>query len=162
MSLNNETRRSSSPMARCLISLLGLLPVSTHNEAGHTRLTSITVYSGARAFELLDEEERKFTLNTKVRYAPRAYEWILNCKATDDALTIAKVGREKNLSELPEWTWDKVHTFPVSFRLLPTRKEDKANCFRWSGRTPTMAHHTCKYLVLVFTSYIRPSHSQAT
>jgi hypothetical protein len=48
-----------------------------------------------------------------VQYAPRAYEWMLNCKATDDGLTIADSGKEKRIQELPEWTWDKVHAYPV-------------------------------------------------
>ncbi|KAK8136158.1 sulfonate dioxygenase [Apiospora sp. TS-2023a] len=75
-------------------------------------------YSGARAFELLSAEEKEFALNTTVQYAPRAYEWILNCKATDDGMTIARSGQEKKLEDLPEWSWDKVHAFP---RLGKTR-----------------------------------------
>ncbi|KAI1339805.1 alpha-ketoglutarate dependent xanthine dioxygenase [Xylariaceae sp. FL0016] len=73
-------------------------------------------FSGARAFQLLSAEEREFALNTTVRYAPRAYEWIRDCKATDDGLTIAKVGKEKNLDELPDWSWDKVHSFPMVWK----------------------------------------------
>lgn len=38
---------------------------------------------------------------------------MLNCKATDDGLTIANKGDERSLEELPEWSWDKVHAFPV-------------------------------------------------
>ncbi|KAL1857643.1 hypothetical protein VTK73DRAFT_7993 [Phialemonium thermophilum] len=72
--------------------------------------------SGARAFQLLSDEEKEFALNTTVQYAPRAYEWMLDCKATDDGLTIAKKGREKSLDELPEWTWDKVQTFPMIWK----------------------------------------------
>ncbi|KAF2708056.1 hypothetical protein K504DRAFT_477543 [Pleomassaria siparia CBS 279.74] len=67
-----------------------------------------TFYSGARAFQIRREEEEGFALNTLVRYAPRVYGWMLDCKATDDALTIAKVGKEKKLHELPEWSWDKM------------------------------------------------------
>ncbi|KAH9906293.1 alpha-ketoglutarate dependent xanthine dioxygenase [Xylariomycetidae sp. FL2044] len=73
-------------------------------------------YSGARAFQLLSEEEKRFALHTKVQYAPRAYEYIRDCKATDDALTIAKVGREKNLDELPDWSWDQVHSYPMVWK----------------------------------------------
>lgn len=73
-------------------------------------------FSGARAFQLLTEEEKQFALNTTVQYAPRAYEWMVNCKATEDGLTIAKVGNEKSLDELPEWTWDKVQAFPMVWR----------------------------------------------
>ncbi|KAK8191992.1 alpha-ketoglutarate dependent xanthine dioxygenase [Phyllosticta capitalensis] len=56
--------------------------------------------SGARAFELLTPEEKEFALNTTVLYAPRAYEWMRDCKATEDGFTIAKTGREKPLAEL--------------------------------------------------------------
>jgi xanthine dioxygenase len=55
-----------------------------------------------------------------VQYAPRAYEWILDCKATDDGMTIAKSGKEKKLEDLPEWTWDKVQALPV--RLARNRR----------------------------------------
>lgn len=48
-----------------------------------------------------------------MQYAPRAYEWMLDCKATDDGMTIAKSGHEKEFGDLAEWSWDKVHAFPV-------------------------------------------------
>ncbi|KAK8066203.1 Clavaminate synthase-like protein [Apiospora hydei] len=73
-------------------------------------------YSGARAFDLLSDEEKEFALNTTVQYAPRAYEWMLDCKATDDGLTIARSGQEKRLGDLLEWSWDKVHAFPMVWR----------------------------------------------
>ncbi|KAK7934907.1 sulfonate dioxygenase [Apiospora marii] len=73
-------------------------------------------YSGARAFELLSAEEKEFALNITVQYAPRAYEWILNCKATDDGMVIAKSGQEKRIEDLDEWSWDKVHAFPMVWR----------------------------------------------
>lgn len=66
---------------------------------------------------MLSDEEKNFAINTTVQYAPRAYEWMLDCKATDDGLTIAKPGAEKSLDELPDWTWDKVHTFPVCIEI---------------------------------------------
>ncbi|KAK8038315.1 sulfonate dioxygenase [Apiospora phragmitis] len=70
-------------------------------------------YSGARAFDILSDEEKEFALNTTVQYAPRAYEWMLDCKAREDGLTIAKSGKEKRLKDLPEWSWNKVHAFPA-------------------------------------------------
>ena len=75
---------------------------------------TVSVVSGARAFRLLTPEEQEFALNTTVQYAPRAYEWIRDCKATSDGLGIAKVGDERATEQLPEWTWDKVQAFPVS------------------------------------------------
>lgn len=76
------------------------------------------VFSGARNFEVLSVEEKEFALNTTVQYAPRAYEYIRNCKASADGLTIEKLGRETPLSELPAWTWDKAQSFPVSFHSI--------------------------------------------
>lgn len=77
-------------------------------------LTNWTVISGAKAFELLSPEQQEFALNTTVQYAPRAYEWIRNAKATSDGLGIARVGDEMNENDLPAWTWDKVQAFPVN------------------------------------------------
>jgi hypothetical protein len=77
-----------------------------------------SVFSGSRNFELLSGEEKKFALHATVQYAPRAYEWIKNCKATDDGLSIACVGREKAESGLPPFEREKVHSFPVSQALL--------------------------------------------
>ncbi|KAI9733894.1 MAG: hypothetical protein M1834_002549 [Cirrosporium novae-zelandiae] len=73
-------------------------------------------FSGARAFELLSPEEKEFALNTTVQYAPRAYEWMRDCKATADGITIVRTGNEKPLDELPEWTWDKVQAFPMVWK----------------------------------------------
>jgi hypothetical protein len=76
------------------------------------------VISGARAFDLLSPEQKEFALNTTVQYAPRAYEWIRDCRATSDGLGIARVGDERKEDELPEWSWDKVQAFPVRLPLL--------------------------------------------
>ncbi|KAL3472726.1 alpha-ketoglutarate dependent xanthine dioxygenase [Aspergillus californicus] len=73
-------------------------------------------FSGARNFQLLDPNEQEFALNTTVQYAPRAYEWIRDCKASNDGLTIASVGLEKGERELQDWTWDRVHSFPMVWR----------------------------------------------
>ncbi|RDW81910.1 hypothetical protein BP6252_03022 [Coleophoma cylindrospora] len=85
----------------------GGLPV----DAGATAFVS-----GARAFSLLTPEEQEFALNTMVNYAPRPYEWIRNCKATSDGITIAKVGNERALDELPEWTEEHVQAHPMVWR----------------------------------------------
>ena len=81
-------------------------------------LITISVFSGYRNFELLSEEEKQFALHTTVQYAPRAYEWIKDCKATDDGLSIARIGREKADSDLPPFEKEKVHSFPVSQAIL--------------------------------------------
>lgn len=72
------------------------------------------VFSGATNFELLSAAEQEFAMNTTVQYAPRAYEWIKDCKATADGLSIAGRGREKAEKDLAPFTWEKVHSYPVS------------------------------------------------
>ncbi|KAH7028929.1 alpha-ketoglutarate dependent xanthine dioxygenase [Microdochium trichocladiopsis] len=72
--------------------------------------------SGAKAFSLLSSAEQEFALNTTIQYAPRAYEWIRDCKATSDGLTIARVGDERALDDLPEWSWDKVQSHPMVWK----------------------------------------------
>ncbi|KAK5121361.1 hypothetical protein LTR85_005527 [Meristemomyces frigidus] len=73
-------------------------------------------FSGARNFDLLTPTEQQFAWNTTVQYAPRAYEWIKDCKATADGLSIAKKGREKDESALPSFNWEKVHSFPMVWK----------------------------------------------
>lgn len=72
------------------------------------------VFSGARAFELLTPEEQEFALNTTVTYAPQAYEYIRQCKASEDGLTIPTMGKEVPIDQLSDWSWDKVAEHPVS------------------------------------------------
>lgn len=72
------------------------------------------VFSGARAFALLTPEEQEFALNTTVTYAPQAYEYIRQCKASEDGLTIPTLGNEVPVEKLSEWSWDKVAEHPVS------------------------------------------------
>ncbi|KUJ10413.1 uncharacterized protein LY89DRAFT_596176, partial [Mollisia scopiformis] len=50
------------------------------------------IVSGALAFSLLTSEEQVFALITTVQYAPRPYEWIRDCKAASDGITVAQVG----------------------------------------------------------------------
>lgn len=119
--------------------------------------------SGALAFQLLSDEEKEFALNTTVQYAPRAFEWMLDCKATDDGLTIAKKGGEKSFDELPEWSWDKVQSFPVRNAHLPPLRQEWAiwpanlldlAVFRWYGEIMQTASPTCKWSDAPSTSFI--------
>lgn len=80
------------------------------------KYTDQQVISGTRAFELLTPEQQEFALNTTVQYGPKAYDWIRDCKATSDGLGISSVGNERAEDDLPPWTWDKVHAFPVRLR----------------------------------------------
>ena len=86
-------------------------------------LTVLIVSSESRNFELLTEEEQQFALHTTVQYAPRAYEWIKDCKATDDGLSISRVGRERAETDLPKFDREKVHSFPVRSYVHPSETE---------------------------------------
>ncbi|KAJ5607528.1 hypothetical protein N7537_004147 [Penicillium hordei] len=73
-------------------------------------------FSGARVYSLLTPEEQEFALNTTVTYAPQAYEYIRQCKASEDGLTILNFGREVTVENLSEWAWDKVAEHPMVWR----------------------------------------------
>ncbi|KAF1979046.1 alpha-ketoglutarate dependent xanthine dioxygenase [Bimuria novae-zelandiae CBS 107.79] len=73
-------------------------------------------FSGARNFDVLSAEEKEFALSTTVHYTPRAYEMIRNCRATSDGLTIASLGHETPLSDLPPYDPFKVHSFPMAWK----------------------------------------------
>jgi hypothetical protein len=100
--------------------------------------------SGAKAFQLLSPEEQEFALNTNVQYAPRAYEWIRDCKATSDGLGIVSQEKERPLGDLTPWEWEKVHAHPVSanklscqagrsrYDALPSMLE--SSCISWKVR----------------------------
>jgi len=94
-----------------------LLPAQLLVRALHLKqllLIQYKVVSGSLSFSLLSEEEQSFALNTVVQYAPRPYEWIRNCKATSDGLTIAHAGNEVPLDELAPWKIEHVQSHPVS------------------------------------------------
>ncbi|KAJ5782869.1 hypothetical protein N7457_004643 [Penicillium paradoxum] len=73
-------------------------------------------FSGARVFSLLDPQEQEFALNTTVTYAPQAYEYIRQCRASEDGLTIPSFGREVPVEKLSQWEWDKVAEHPMVWR----------------------------------------------
>ncbi|KAJ5817874.1 hypothetical protein N7447_007882 [Penicillium robsamsonii] len=73
-------------------------------------------FSGARVFSLLTPEEQEFALNTTVTYAPQAYEYISQCKASEDGLTIPNFGREVPVEDFSEWEWGSVAEHPMVWR----------------------------------------------
>ncbi|KAF4895112.1 putative dioxygenase [Colletotrichum viniferum] len=73
-------------------------------------------FSGARAFQLLTPAEQEFALNTTVTYAPQAYEYIRQCKATEDGLSIPTMGKEVPIEQLSEWSWENVAEHPMVWR----------------------------------------------
>ncbi|KAJ0299207.1 hypothetical protein Brms1b_013216 [Colletotrichum noveboracense] len=74
------------------------------------------IFSGARAFQLLTPAEQEFALNTTVTYAPQAYEYIRQCKATEDGLSIPTMGKEVPIEQLSEWSWENVAEHPMVWR----------------------------------------------
>ncbi|CAI7621547.1 hypothetical protein N7533_013140 [Penicillium manginii] len=104
-------------------------------------------FSGARAFALLSPDEQEFALNTTVTYAPQAYEYIRQCKASEDGLTIPTMGREVAVEELSEWSWDKVAEHPMVWRnpLNPERPFLQVHgccVYKLSTRNPTTGEIT--------------------
>ncbi|KAF4773743.1 TfdA family Taurine catabolism dioxygenase TauD [Colletotrichum scovillei] len=77
---------------------------------------STAFFSGARAFQLLTPAEQEFALNTTVTYAPQAYEYIRQCKATEDGLSIPTMGKEIPIEQLSEWSWENVAEHPMVWR----------------------------------------------
>lgn len=82
--------------------------------------------SGAIAFDLLSDEDKKLALGTTVEYAPHPYIFISPARATTDGLTMVSDGKETPLDQLPEWEAAKVKKLP--------------KC----GRTPRPVGTTCK------------------
>ncbi|KAJ5565191.1 hypothetical protein N7513_001433 [Penicillium frequentans] len=104
-------------------------------------------FSGARAFALLTPEEQEFALNTTVTYAPQAYEYIRQCKASEDGLTIPTLGSEVPVEKLSEWSWDKVAEHPMVWRnpLNPDRPFLQVHgccVFKLSTRNPATGEVT--------------------
>lgn len=69
--------------------------------------------SGAQAFKLLSEEDKKYALNTTVEYAPHPYIFISPAGATSDGLTMVSEGKELPFDKLPEWEESKIKKLPM-------------------------------------------------
>lgn len=69
--------------------------------------------SGANAFDILSDEDKKMVLGTKVVYPPHPFIWINDARATSDGLTMVSEGKEIPMSELPEWEESKLKVFPL-------------------------------------------------
>lgn len=70
-------------------------------------------FSGAKAFDLLSDEDQKIALGTTVEYAPHPYIFISPARATSDGLTMVSEGKETPLNELPEWEESKIKKLPM-------------------------------------------------
>lgn len=103
--------------------------LSSPKRCANIHLSSL-VFSGARVFEMLTPEEQEFALNTTVTYAPQAYEYIRNCKATEDGLSIPHVGNEVPIDQVSSWSWDKVAEHPVRFCSGKLRASHKSHPHR--------------------------------
>lgn len=70
-------------------------------------------FSGADAFDLLSEKDKKTALGTIVEYAPHPYIFISPARATSDGITMVSEGKETGLDKLPEWEQSKVKKLPM-------------------------------------------------
>jgi hypothetical protein len=98
---------SRSPLARP--------PVSTthkvHTMFDHSDET--TVVSGATMFDILPPELKSLAVRANVRYAPHPYVWMAPASSNSTGLGLVTEGKELDLSELPEWSEDKIKVFPM-------------------------------------------------
>ncbi|ANB14328.1 hypothetical protein AWJ20_5294 [Sugiyamaella lignohabitans] len=69
--------------------------------------------SGANAFDLLSEEDKKLALETTVEYPPHPFIYISDARATSDGLTMVSEGKELPFDQLPEWEESKIKRLPL-------------------------------------------------
>ncbi|CCG83230.1 Putative dioxygenase C576.01c [Taphrina deformans PYCC 5710] len=72
-------------------------------------------FSGNKLWNLLSPEDQEWALNTTVQYAPKPYNFMMNCKASSDGLTIVSEGKETALAEM-SFEWAKVQSHPLVWR----------------------------------------------
>jgi hypothetical protein len=64
-------------------------------------------------FEILPPELKSLAVRAKVRYAPHPYVWMAPTSSNSTGLGLVTEGKELDLSELPEWSEDKIKVFPM-------------------------------------------------
>lgn len=72
--------------------------------------------SGRAMFEDLTPEQKSLAVRTKVRYAPHPYVWMSKARSNTLGLGLVNEGKEFGLSELPEWSEDKIKTLPMLWK----------------------------------------------
>lgn len=67
-------------------------------------------------FDILSPELKSVAVRAKVRYAPHPYVWMAPARSNSTGLGLLTEGKELPLSELPEWSEDKVKVFPMLWK----------------------------------------------
>lgn len=71
-------------------------------------------------FEILPPELKSLAVRSKVRYAPHPYVWMAPARSNTTGLGLLTEDKELPLNELPEWSEDKIKSFPMVFTRLQT------------------------------------------
>jgi hypothetical protein len=69
--------------------------------------------AGSRALQLLDPELREIVLNSRIEYAPHAFQWMSTARSTRLGHLIETEGREMPLGKLSPWTEDEICVYPM-------------------------------------------------
>lgn len=85
----------------------------TGDELPDVPLGTTAFVSGQTMFEILPEEWKSVAVRTKVRYAPRPYEWMAPARARSTGLGLETEGLEVPVNELPAWEECKIKTYPM-------------------------------------------------
>lgn len=119
--------------------LSGLRLVSIH-ALSDSLLSQFLVVSGETMFDILPPELKSLAVRSKVKYAPHPYVWMAPSQSNSTGLGLVSAGKELPLSELPEWSEDKVKAYPVvnffpfiidrlSLKFIALEK----SCYWWSS-----------------------------
>lgn len=76
---------------------------------------STSFFSGNKLWNMLTPEEQDWALRTTVGYAPKPYNFMMNCKASSDGLTIVSEDKEVPIEQL-DFDWEKVQSHPLVWR----------------------------------------------
>jgi hypothetical protein len=69
-------------------------------------------------FDILPPELKSVAVRSKVRYAPHPYVWMAPARSNTLGLGLLSENKELPLSELPEWSEDKIKSFPMVSHLV--------------------------------------------
>ncbi|KAG8870133.1 hypothetical protein FRC20_000371 [Serendipita sp. 405] len=72
--------------------------------------------SGATMFDILPPELKSLAVRSKVRYSPHPYVWMAPARSNTTGLGLLTEDKELPLSELPEWTEDKLKALPMLWK----------------------------------------------
>ena len=69
-------------------------------------------------FDILPSELKSLAVRSKVRYAPHPYVWMAPARSKTTGLGLLTENKELPLSELPEWSEDKLKALPMVYLSL--------------------------------------------